>query len=354
MSDGPLLAVDVGGGTQDLFLWEPGQTVENAVKLVLPAPTQIVSRRLRRYTMERRPIFLTGRLMGGGPITAAVRRHLAQGLAVYATPQAALTLHDNIDIIKQWGVSCTENPPPEAVPLVLGDVDLEALKAVLSAYEVPFPTHFAVAVQDHGFSPHASNREFRFLQWREVLAGGGRLADLAFLEPPGCFTRMRAVAEALPGVLLMDTCTAGVRGALLDPEARKHREAGLTVVNLGNAHTFAALIRGDRIFGIYEHHTGLLTPDKLARHLSRFQAGELKHAEVFDDNGHGCAIHSDYLRQAAFNFTVITGPRRSLAKSWPGVFAAPLGDMMLTGCFGLADAWLARERQPWALGEPLG
>ena len=37
-------------------------------------------------------------------------------------------------------------------------------------------------------------------------------------------------------------------------------------------------------------------------------------------------------------FTVITGPRRSLARGWPGVFAAPLGDMMLTGCFGLVTA----------------
>jgi uncharacterized protein (DUF1786 family) len=350
MSDGPLLAVDVGGGTQDTFLWEPGQTVENAVKMVLPAPTQIVARRVRRYTIERLPIFLTGRLMGGGSVTSAVRRHLAQGLAVYASPAAALTLHDNIDNVAQWGVSCTENPPPEAAPLVLGDVDLEALRAVLSAYEVPFPTRFAVAVQDHGFSPHASNREFRFQQWREMLARGGRLSDLAFREPPECFTRMRAVAEALPGVLLMDTCTAGVRGALLDPEAKKHRGTGLTVVNLGNAHTFAALIREDRIFGIYEHHTGMLTPEKLAQHLSGFQAGTLKHSEVFDDGGHGCTIDADYLREKAFTFTVITGPRRSLAKGWPGIFAAPLGDMMLTGCFGLADAWLAMEQQPWMLG----
>jgi uncharacterized protein (DUF1786 family) len=351
MSNGPLLAVDVGGGTQDLFLWEPGQAVENAVKMVLPAPTQIAARRLRRCTAEGRAVFLTGRLMGGGPITVAIRRHLARDLPVYASPQAALTLHDNLDMIKSWGVSFTDNPPPEAAPLVLGDIDLEALKIVFTTFEVPFPTRFAVAVQDHGFSPHASNREFRFQQWREVLARGGRLTDLAFLEPPKCFTRMQAVAEALPGALLMDTCTAGMRGALLDPEARKHRKTGLTVVNLGNAHTFAALIQGDRIFGIYEHHTGLLTFDKLARHLSRFQAGELKHEEVFDDQGHGCAIHPDYLRERPFIFTAITGPRRALARDWPGVFAAPLGDMMLTGCFGLADAWLATQPQPWTLGE---
>jgi len=351
MSEGPLLTVDVGGGTQDLFLWRPGQAVENAVKMVLPAPTQIIARRLRRHTAAGRAVFLTGRLMGGGAVSGAVRQHLAQGLPVYATPAAALTLHDNLDNIKQWGVSLTDNPPAEAMRVTLGDVDLDTLHQVLAAFEVPFPTAFAVAVQDHGYSPHSSNREFRFQLWREVLARGGRLTDLAFRQVPESLTRMRAVAEAIPGVLLMDTCTAGVQGALLDPEARRHLPTGLTVVNLGNAHTFAALIRGDRIFGIYEHHTGLLNPDKLANHLSRFQAGELKHKEIFDDNGHGCAIHPDYLGERPFTFTVITGPRRSLARGWPGVFAAPLGDMMLTGCFGLAAAWLEKEGMSHLLGE---
>jgi len=351
MPEGPLLAVDVGGGTQDLFLWEPGQAVENAVKLVLPAPTQIVARRLRRHTIAGEAIFLTGRLMGGGPLTGAVRRHLTQGLPVYATPEAALTLHDNLEVIKKWGVEITASPPAGAVPVVLGDLDLETLKTVLAAYEVPFPTRFAVAVQDHGFSPQASNREFRFQHWREALARGGRLRDFAYREPPAPFTRMGAVAQALPGALLMDTCTAGLRGALLDPEARKRQAEGLTVVNVGNAHTFAALVQGERLFAIYEHHTGLLTPAKLAEHLRRFQGGVLKHEEIFDDGGHGCAIHPDYLREVPFTFTVITGPRRSLARDWPGVFAAPCGDMMLTGCFGLAASWLEAEGLPGDLGE---
>jgi|WetSurMetagenome_2_1015567.scaffolds.fasta_scaffold19163_3 uncharacterized protein (DUF1786 family) len=348
-SSGALLAIDVGGGTQDIFLWEPGQPVENAVKMVLPAPTQIAARRLRRLTAAGRAVFLTGRLMGGGPINEAVRQHLARGLPLYATAPAALSLHDNIDRIKGWGVSFTNDPPPEAVPLVVGDLDLEAIRTVLAAYEVPYPTHFAVAVQDHGYTPGASNRNFRFQNWGAVLDRGGRLLDLAYREPPEVFTRMQAVAEVLPGVLLMDTCTAGMLGALFDPEARQHQEAGLTVVNVGNAHTFAALIKGDRVLGIYEHHTGLLTKEALARNLRSFQAGELTHQEIFDDGGHGCVIHPDYLREQPFSFTVITGPRRSLARDWPGVFAAPLGDMMLTGCFGLAAAWLALEQQPFAL-----
>ena len=91
MFEGSLLAVDVGGGTQDIYIWEPGQTVENGVKLVLPAPTQVLARRLGSLTRQGRPVFLNGRVMGGGAINQAVRRHLAQVLQVSATPQAAFT-----------------------------------------------------------------------------------------------------------------------------------------------------------------------------------------------------------------------------------------------------------------------
>jgi uncharacterized protein (DUF1786 family) len=351
MINGSLLAMDVGGGTQDIFIWELGRSVENAVKLVLPAPTQVLARRLRRLTSQRQPVFLNGWVMGGGAITQAVRRHLGQGLPVYATPQAALTFSDRLEAVTEWGVSLTESPPPQAVTLTLEDVARDDLRQVLAAFEVPFPSHFAVAVQDHGFHPQGSNRRFRFRCWENFLQQGGRLSDLAYREPPSHFTRMAAVAEALPGVLLMDTCAAGVRGALLDPQAREHQESGLTVVNAGNAHTFAALVRGDRLWGIYEHHTGLLSPEKLFAHLQRFQQGQLTNAEIFDDQGHGCAYVSDLANGGAFAFTVITGPRRRLARGWPGVLAAPFGDMMLSGCFGLVAAFLEMKNYPVNLPE---
>jgi len=347
MFEGALLALDVGGGTQDLLIWEPGEPVENAVKLVLPAPTQVVAHRLRALTAQGRAVFLHGRLMGGGAVTHAAREHLARGLPLYATPQAALTLNDRLDLVQTWGVVLTEAPPSAAAPLALGDVDLAAWRRLLAAFEVPLPGHFAVAVQDHGFSPEMSNRRFRFQYWEDFLHRQGRLQDLAFAEPPAFFTRMRAVAETLPGTLLMDTCAAGVRGALLDPQARPHQEEGLTVVNLGNAHTFAALVQGERLWGIYEHHTGLLTPAKLFDHLTRFQTGALTNDEVFADQGHGCAYTPDFPRGRPFAFTVITGPRRRLARGWPdGVFAAPGGDLMLTGCFGLVAAFLERQQFP--------
>jgi uncharacterized protein (DUF1786 family) len=345
-----ILAIDVGGGTQDIFIWQPGQTVENGVKLVLPAPTQVLGRRIRRLTEQGQPIFLNGRVMGGGAVTQALRYHMGHALPVYATPQAALTFSDRLEVVEDWGVIITETPPPGAVTVSLRDVDVEALGQILTTFEVPFPDHFAVAVQDHGFFPQGSNRRFRFQSWENFLARGGRLADLAYRQPPGDFTRMAAVAETLPGALLMDTCAAGVRGALLDPQAREHLDGGLTVVNAGNAHTFAALVRGKHMFGIYEHHTGLLSPEKFFSHLEGFQHGTLTNGEIFDDQGHGCAYVPNFDPRGEFAFTVITGPRRRLAQGWPGVMAAPFGDMMLSGCFGLVAAFLEQEGYPADMG----
>jgi uncharacterized protein (DUF1786 family) len=337
-----LLAMDVGGGTQDILIWEPGQPPENSVKLVLPAPTQVLARRLRRLTNRKQAMFLDGRVMGGGAVTRALRGHLAQGLPVYATPAAAYTFSDRLDEVTRWGVHLTESPPPDAAPLILGDVAVAELRQSLAAFEITWPSHFAVAVQDHGFHPQGSNRRFRFQGWENFLQQGGRLADLAYLQPPEHLTRMAAAAEALPGALLMDTCAAGVRGALLDPRAQEHQDRGLTVVNAGNAHTFAALVQGDRLWGIYEHHTGLLNPVKFSDHLHRFQQGDLTNDEIFADQGHGCAYAPDLAPAESFNFTVITGPRRRLAGEL-GVFATPFGDMMLSGCFGLVAAALELE-----------
>jgi uncharacterized protein (DUF1786 family) len=349
MIEGSLMALDVGGGTQDLLIWQPGQPVENAVKMVLPAPTQVLARRIGRLTAQERPLFLTGRVMGGGAVSRAVRQHLAQGLRVYATAGVALTFSDRLEEVQQWGVILTDAAPAGAETLVLGDLDVPGLRRVLACYEVPCPTHFAMAVQDHGFYPGGSNRRFRFEYWENFLARGGRLSELAYFEPPEFLTRMQAAAAALPGTLLMDTCAAGVRGALLDPQALEHLERGLMVVNLGNAHTFAVLMRGERLWGIYEHHTGLLSRDKLFFHLKRFQAGQLTNAEVFDDSGHGCAYAADFPGEISWDFTVITGPQRRLAQGWPGIFAAPCGDMMLTGCFGLAAAFLEKANLPTKL-----
>ncbi len=334
-----LLAMDIGGGTQDILLWDPADTVENAVKLVLPSPTRIVARRIQTQTLARRDIFLTGHLMGGGAVTQAVRQHLQAGLRVYAQPEPARTLHDDLAKLATWGIHLVDTQPPGTVAIRLGDIDLEALTRLFTDFAVEMPRHFAVAVQDHGFSPQGSNRKHRFQHWQRFLEQGGELWRLAYQQPPADLTRLRAVQDVLPGALVMDTCAAGVWGALLDTQVQPQVEQGVVVVNLGNEHTFAVLVRQGIIWGVYEHHTSLLTAAKLADHLRRFQAGQLTDAEVFDDLGHGCCLRPDYPGSGnPFATLVLTGPQRRLGAHLPAIMAAPFGDMMLTGCFGLVAA----------------
>ncbi len=336
--DNRLLALDIGGGTQDILLWDPRETVENSIKLVLPSPTHIVARRLGTLTAAAKDIFLTGRLMGGGAVSQAVRRHLQQGYKVYAQAGPARTLHDNLERLRQWGIQIVTDQPPGTTAVVMGDVDLAALQRALAEFEVDLPEHYAVAVQDHGFSPEASNRRHRFRHWEEFLAQGGELRRLAYRHPPADLTRMAAIQELLPGALLMDTCAAGVWGALLDAQVQSYRQEGLVVVNIGNEHTFAVLVKEECVWGVYEHHTGLLTPEKLMTQLGRFQAGLLSNAEVYDDFGHGCLIRADYRNGRPFTTVILTGPQRRLGSNLRAIQAAPFGDMMLTGCFGLVAA----------------
>ena len=105
-----VLALDIGGGTQDLLLWSPDRSMENSIQCVLPSPTVMVARQIARVTDEGRPLFLGGGLMGGGASSQAVRRHLKAGLPVTACPAAARTLHDNLDYVQAMGWSSPKNP----------------------------------------------------------------------------------------------------------------------------------------------------------------------------------------------------------------------------------------------------
>lgn len=344
-----ILAIDVGASTQDILLWEAGQPVENAVKLVLPSWTTVLARQIKAATQAGRPVFLTGNLMGGGPLVGAAQRHLQAGYRVYVTPRAALTIRDDLEQVREQGYTIVEQPPdvPDLLTLHTRDVDLNVLQAALAPFGVTLPETVAVAVQDHGHCPTDSNRKFRFQLWREFVEAGGELLRLVYREPPACYTRMLAVQQDAPGAILMDTGSAAVWGMLQDERVAAHRDRGVVAVNIGNLHTLAVLVRGERILGLFEHHTAQMSPERLMRLVDRLRAGVLTDAEVFDDDGHGAAIHPDYVPGDGFKFIAVTGPRRHLAADLGYYFAAPHGDMMLTGCFGLVAATrLLSERCP--------
>lgn len=73
---------------------------------------------------------------------------------------------------------------------------------------------------------------------------------------------------------------------------------------------------------------------KLKDYIRRLADGTLTTEEVFDDGGHGAAVNKPLETDAV----VVTGPNR--LRLLPEAYqAAPFGDMMLAGCFGLAYLW---------------
>jgi uncharacterized protein (DUF1786 family) len=333
-----LLAIDVGAGTQDILLFENDRPVENCVKLVLPSQTKIMAGRIQQATLREEPIALTGQIMGGGPLVSALKRHLKAGFKVYSTPPAAKTIRDDLDSVREMGVEVVDSVPEDAHRLDLKDVDLARLAEALGFYDVSVPEKVAVAVQDHGHSPHGSNRLFRFQHWQRFVEGGGSIARLAYRKPPDYMTRMRAVQEEIPDAILMDTGSAAIWGALCDDEVASRRDEGIVVVNVGNQHTVAVLLKGERVLGLFEHHTVILDESKLGALIDRLREGEITNEEVFGDNGHGAHVHGDYSADGGFRFVTVTGPNRAMAEGLGYYMAVPYGDMMLAGSFGLVAA----------------
>jgi uncharacterized protein (DUF1786 family) len=343
--DSRLLAIDVGGGTQDILLYDERARPENCVKMVLPAQTVLVARQIQRATASGQDMFLTGNLMGGGASSSAVRAHIQAGYRVYATPLAAKTIRDDLAQVHAMGVRIVETPPNAPVTTIYTrDVDLQALAQALAHFDLTLPRRYAIAVQDHGECLTGSQRRFRFQIWEQLLQGGGRLLDLVYATPPAYLTRMRAVQADAPGALVMDTAGAAIWGALQDERVASERHDGLIIVNVGNEHTLGVLLQGERIWGLFEQHSGSMNADKLSDYVLRLRQATLTNDEVFQDGGHGCYIHPAFRPGSAFGFVALTGPNWAVADGLGYYRAAPHGDMMIAGCFGLAAA----AKQYWS------
>ena len=334
-----VLAIDVGAGTQDVLIYESDKTPENCFKLVLPSQTQVVGQRIRRSTKAGRPIHLAGTLMGGGESSYAVADHLGAGLIATATLDAARTIHNDLIRVARLGIAIREDAPAGAVIVETTDIDLAALQTALSTFDIQMPEIVAVAVQDHGYRPGAGNNEVRFEYLQGLIEGGGDLAGMVYREPPAGMTRMAAVASTVPGVYLMDTGAAAVLGAFGDPVvAAAVRGPGAILVNIGNMHTFAVLAQGRRLYGLFEHHTGGITPAIIGALVDQLRAGTISNDTFLQDfDGHGAALASAYLTDGPFSFVAVTGPNRRLAEGLGYHMAVPHGDMMLSGAYGLVE-----------------
>ena len=135
-----LLALDIGGLTQDILLFDTSQTIENCIKMVMPSPTVTVANKIIAATRAKRSLLFTGVNMGGGPSKKALTNHLKAGLKVYATAEAAATVDDDLDEVARWGVrimregKMSQNENIERINT--RDLDLSAIEKTLIAFGV--------------------------------------------------------------------------------------------------------------------------------------------------------------------------------------------------------------------------
>ncbi|MBL8099176.1 MAG: hypothetical protein JNK81_08330 [Anaerolineales bacterium] len=376
-----ILTVDIGTGTQDIFLHDSNLDIENGFKLVLPSPTMMIHRRLKQtlqasgITGSKPQLLFSGHQMGGGPSAWAIEELAKAGFPVYMTPSAATTLNDELDKVEALGIKIINDDErrkmKDVEEIELKDFDFNLISKTFSDYGVSLNdlSAIAVAVFDHGNAPAGvSDRQFRFDYLDERIKAKNSLSAFAYLsnDIPKIMTRLQSVADSandLPcPLVVMDTAPAAVLGALFDRKLINNSglptRREMIVCNVGNFHTLAFRLGEKGIEGVFEHHTGEIDLPKLESLIYKLADGSLKHEDVFDDMGHGALMYSN----KKFEFgkddfdVVVTGPRRSmfnmesaslLAKMQeqaPALqklrpyFAVPFGDMMIAGCFGLLSA----------------
>jgi uncharacterized protein (DUF1786 family) len=355
-----ILTADIGTGTQDIFLYDSHLDMENGFKLILPSPTMHIYRQVQQATRDRNPIMLNGVTMGGGPSAWAVESHLKAGLPVYATLRAAKTLNDNIGKLTDMGIIIVSDEEGAALPdtvlrLMFKDFDFEAITTVFTNFGISLHdlAAVAVAVFDHGEAPpNVSNRKFRFDYLESRILKRSDLRSFAFLpnQVLPSMTRLKAVLESTKSLdlplVVMDSAPAAILGATFDP--RVYEKPNKLIANIGNFHTLAFRLSSSGIDGVFEHHTGFLNPQKLETLILSLADGSLQNETVYSDQGHGALIYDQTpfsIDKDEFNL-IVTGPRRSMlsptrigtSSRLRPYFAAPFGDMMITGCFGLLAA----------------
>jgi uncharacterized protein (DUF1786 family) len=337
-----ILAIDIGAGTKDILLYRALREEENNPILVFPSPSSVWAKRLEGIAAD---LFIHGDTIGGGRIGAVLRGHISKGYRVTMTAEAARSIRDDLNQVREIGIEVVNVRP----------VGFSGEVLEFQEVNIPFVQHIfrtvgegeeiaviALAVQDHGSAPSGeSDRVFRFACFRRILEQGKGFAGFVYLqdEIPSYYYRMRSAAQrATQGggerVMLMDSALSAILGV-------KEEDGTQVAVNIGNGHTIIALVIGGELQGLFEHHTSLLTPAKLRDYILRFPRGEVSHEEILDDGGHGAFVLT---RASTPVMITVTGPKRGMMRETGLSYAlpAPGGSMMMTGPWGLVKA--ARKR----------
>ncbi|MHA1264612.1 MAG: DUF1786 family protein [Candidatus Helarchaeota archaeon] len=344
------LGIDVGFGTTDVLLITEG----NYFKMVLPTRGQLLARQVKNYQGD---IYIHGIEMGGNPLASALKEKLKEGFRVFISETAAPTIHYNHKKVEEMGFEILSNSEFEALEnppgLVLHTCDIEPQIFIdffrKRGMDGPFDI-VAVAVQDHGRS-EGSSTNFRAEWIQNQLEKAPTLDSFLFSEKkiPKFLSRMKTITSYLKQffkksrIYVMDTVFAAIQGAPYGNQTKPY----LISVDIGNGHTAAVsqhiINNADEILGYFEFHTAKITARKLEWAMEKLVQGNITNEVIWKEGGHGGIAQKSVERP--FDLFV-TGPHRQLIQQTKlsFQFGSPLGDMMITGCVGLAVGIERREK----------
>jgi uncharacterized protein (DUF1786 family) len=349
----PILTIDVGAGTTDVLVFYPETGVHYKAVTISP---------IRKITQDilnsQQDILITGTVMGGGSVSKAVMKH-AQSYSVYMTPEAAQTINDDLDRVRQKGITVIAQEEVSSLKkakdikeIEFGDLSVAGVKYLLDALGGGRCFSFiAGAVQDHGVCPENTNPlDYRHQMMKERIAENPSPDQFLFAadEILSSLTRMGATAKLLSNIsheklFMMDTGAAAIVGASLDPRLKGCKHC--IIIDIGNSHTLGAVLSNGLIGGFFEYHTDGLSPKLLPELMIGLGNGTLTHEEIIAAGGHGAFIRA-CPGFDAIEKLVVTGPRRNeitqgIALDY--IEGAPLGDNMMTGTAGLLESINRRE-----------
>ncbi|AXI25847.1 hypothetical protein CFE53_00080 [Methanofervidicoccus sp. A16] len=328
-----IMCIDIGKGTQDiLYLDMEKSNIENAIKLILPSPTRIIADKILKMEKDLK---IDGKVMGGGPVNRAIFQHIEKGYKVIMTKRCARTVRDDLEEVSKRGIILKD--AVDCPDVILRDLDFEMFKKIFREIGVEFrPDIVGVACQDHGYIKGQSDRITRFNYFREQLRRSSNPLEYIIVEEEGIFSRFKSILETLRESnykgFVMDSKMASICG-ILDYAIEEGIEEFIGL-DIGNGHTLGVSIKDGKIKGIFEHHTGMLTPEKLKDIVDRLAEGSLRNEDIYEDGGHGAVVLEGIEPQEI----LITGPNREMFKRY-GRYAYPGGDVMITGCVGLLGAF---------------
>ena len=339
--------IDIGAGTMDILYQD--DVAGLSYKAVVRSPVRNVAEKAAGLPGN---LLITGNEMGGGAVSAVLKKR-ARSDTVVMTASAAATVHHDLKQVTGYGIHVIEDSEAAALAetgaysvLEIGDLDLKRLKQIVEDFGVPFRFDtVGICLQDHGMPPQGmSHLDYRQKLFKSELDKSPFPHALLYPRDkvPATFNRLRSVVDSsrhLPAaaVYLMDSGMAAILGASLDIQAAAKDK--ILVLDIATSHTVVAALAGGEIAGFFEYHTRDITLTRLERLIIDLADGNIRHEHILAEGGHGAYTRNSFGYDAV-EIIVATGPKRNLLANsrLPIVFGAPYGDNMMTGTVGLLEA----------------